>query len=137
MKINKEVFAYDKRRHQYFPPNGTLDGTFDQLQAAGCIQCELEQLRVLFIGLQSATRGNVCDGCPVWSQKGPACAAFSQYHSAARAVREDSERSLIKATTPQTNSGNPELSCMSMKMIAEKLGISLSEARRRKAAGTL
>lgn len=47
------------------PPMGRLNGTFDQLHAAGCIQAELEEHRQMFSLLQAATMGNICDGCPV------------------------------------------------------------------------
>jgi hypothetical protein len=124
-------------RGQYAAPQGRLVGDFDQLQALGCIQCEMESLRQIFARLMVATAGNPCDSCPVWTRKGPACEAFQQCHTAYRDAERESQRALAAATTPANVPKTHPLAGLSVKQIAAKLNISLGEVRRRKAAGTL
>lgn len=115
-------------RGQYMAPVGTLSRDFDGLQLSGCIQAETEALLPLFIGLWTATRGNPCDGCPVWRDKGPACKAFQLHHTAYRDAEFRRTARIAQATQPDGES---------VAQIAKRLGISKSEVRRRKVAGTL
>jgi hypothetical protein len=111
-------------------PAGILDAEFDQLKAAGCVQCEHEDLRPMFIGLIQATKGNVCDGCPAY--KGGTCPAFKQYHTGA-------PRTVVSMPPPKKENVPEDhpLAGLSVKQIAAKLNISIGEVRRRKMAGTL
>lgn len=122
----------------YLPPVGILEPHFDELQAAGCIQCESEGLRQMFNGLWAVTGRNPCNGCPIWETRGPTCEAFRRHHSAWKEAQLRSASDLRDATQPEDkNSSNPELFGLSVRAIAQKLGVSISEVRRRKAAGTL
>lgn len=129
---------------------GKLDGTFEELHAAGCIQTGADAYQDLgdavrsFGGLlamlQVATGGNVCDGCP-WAEEGnPSkveqvkCEAFQKYHSMAVGNRVRKLTSLKSATSPPGTDKYPGLS---IAQIAERLGVSKSEVRRRKQAGTI
>jgi hypothetical protein len=86
------------------------------------------------------TCSNPCNGCPTWADIGPKCGCFQQYHVAwarhqeALKVKAEADKA---AVTPHNAPEGHAFADMNMKQIAEVLGVSLSEARRRKAAGTL
>lgn len=124
-------------RGRYIDPVGQLEGTFEQLMEAGCIQAENREMEPLFYALMVATAKNPCDGCPVWSHKGPACVAFQQYHSAYYRAEEKQRQTIQDATTPNNVPSGHQFFGMSVKQIAAKLGVSIGEVRRRKASGTL
>jgi len=96
--------------------------------ACGCIQAENEALRPMFYSLMTLTQNNPCAGCPVWTDNGPNCKAFQKHHTAFQAARQ--------ATTPHNVPSGPFMG-MSIRQIAQQLGVSISEVRRRKVAGTL
>ena len=124
-------------RGQYLPPRGLLKGTLEQLKEAGCIQTVDEKV---FKGLMKATVSNPCNGCPVWAEGGPKCGAFQSYHTSWARHQEALKAKLVAdkaAVTPHNAPEGHVFADMNMKQIAETLGVSLSEARRRKAAGTL
>lgn len=127
-------------RGRYIDPKGQLVGTFQQLMDAGCIQAENWEMEPLFYGLMVVTAANPCDGCPVWGAKGPGCVAFQRYHSAYHRA-EECQQQVVKdvkdATTPSNVPAGHPLFGLSVKQIAEKLGVSIGEVRRRKASGTL
>ena len=125
------------RQERYLPPKGRLSNDFEGLMGAGCIQAENEGLRVIFGLLMVETNMNPCNGCPVWDRQGPQCKAFQQYHSAYRAWKTAHDEQIRAVTTPQNAPAGHPLEGKTMKQIAEALSISLSEARRRKQAGTL
>jgi len=124
-------------RGRYIDPQGQLVGTFEQLMEAGCIQAENREMEPLFYALMVATKMNPCDGCPVWSNKGPGCVAFQQYHSAYQCAEEKQQQVIKDATAPSNVPSGHEFFGLSVKQIAEKLGVSIGEVRRRKARGTL
>jgi len=124
-------------RGRYIDPQGQLIGTFQQLMDAGCFQAENREMEPLFYGLMVATKKNPCDGCPVWGNKGPGCAAFQQYHSAYHRAEEKQQQVIKDATTPSNVPPGHEFFGLSVKQIAEKLGVSIGEVRRRKAGGGL
>jgi hypothetical protein len=109
-----------------------LDASFEDLHAAGCIQTGADtqtdlnaarkQFGGMWAGLMRYTAMNPCQGCPAFNNG--RCAAFRQYNTGAK-------------STPVPPPDNKHPSGLSMRQIAEKLGISLSEARRRKVQGTL
>lgn len=113
-------------RERFIPPKGQLLVTFEKAQAVGCIQAVNS---LYFNKIMSATQLNPCDGCSIWEDEGPKCQAFVKYHSAHRQFLTK------KQTTTANNS--PEYRGLNMKTIAKRLHISLKEARRCKAAGTL
>lgn len=116
-------------------PVGKLSSDFDGLQKAGCIQCEHDTLKPLFTALMAETNGNPCHGCPKWDSDGPKCPAFQKYHSAATSKASRSPGK-PPATQPSVNNGQ-QYANKTVAQIAASLGISKSEVRRRKAAGTL
>lgn len=124
-------------RGRYIDPEGQLVGCFEELMRAGCIQAELPHMVPRFHVLMVATGKNPCNGCPVWSEKGPACKAFQKYHTAYSDAIEKHKRDFKDATTPENVGSNHPLAGLSVRRIAENLGVSLSEVRRRKANGTL
>jgi hypothetical protein len=124
-------------RGRYIDPVGQLAGTFEQLMEAGCIQAENRELEPLFYALMVATTRNPCDGCPIWNDKGPACAAFQQYHSAYHRAEEKQQQVIKEAMTPSNVPPGHPLFGLSVKQIAEKLGVSIGEVRRRKVSGIL
>lgn len=118
-------------------PHGTLDGTFEELHAAGCIQTgadsldDVDMAKVvhgsIFELLRASTNGNICQGCPVMDLRGSKCVAFQKYHSTQkRKPREDG-----KLTNDEAYGG------WTIAEIAAKLNISKNEVRRRRIAGTL
>jgi len=135
-------------------PRGQLNATFEQLFHAGCIQTGADihndfqiahhQFAVMFAGLLEVTGGNICDGCPAYSQG--KCRAFQQYHTGAPRykIRTDGITGDLKATrrkpAPSDACVAPGTSThpgMSIKQIAEELGISKNEVRRRKLRGEI
>lgn len=124
-------------RGHYLSPQGQLVGTFQQLMDAGCIQAEVPKLKPYFYAIMIITAGNPCDGCPVWVINGSGCTAFRQYHTAHRRAEEKQKRTVEDATTPHNVPVDHPLAGLSVKKIAEKLGVSIGEVRRRKASGTL
>jgi DNA-binding NarL/FixJ family response regulator len=63
--------------------------------------------------------------------------AFQQYHSAYHRAKEKQQQVIKDAMTPNNVPVDHSLAGLSVKKIAEKLGISIGEVRRRKANGTL
>lgn len=127
-----------RRQERRGPPVGYLKAEFADLQSAGCIQCETNELEPMFTALMLATRCNPCGGCPKWQQRGDECKAFRLYHSAWRNKQQARDRRIAEATQPRAkNSDNAKFYNLSVAQIAERLGISKSEVRRRKVAGTL
>lgn len=108
-----------------------LLASFDTLKEAGCIQCESEILRRMFHLLMAISKSDPCTKCPAFH--GGKCKVYQQYHSIAINQKSRKEKQLKKATVP--NNGTGRWANMSMKQIAQTEGISLNEARRRKAAG--
>jgi hypothetical protein len=108
-------------------PQGMLNGTFVELFEAGCIQTSCDvytdvarafiEIGPRFHGVMTITSQNPCNGCPAYN--GGKCLAFQQYHSA-------HGRRTAQAQPSET-----------VAQIAARLGISKSEVRRRKQAGTL
>jgi len=141
-----------KRQHgrrEKFAPKGQLVAYFDQLYELGCIQAgsdmetldEAQQkLMVMYNGLYMATGGNPCDGCAkLWNTSSiheamQECKAFAQKHTMAREHRVGRENNQKSATRPE---GTDQYPGMSVAEIAQKLGISKSEVRRRKQAGVI
>lgn len=123
-------------------PRGTLTGTFEELHSQGCIQTgtdvysDIKEAAThflrLFSALKIATNGNLCDGCPAFNYGN--CKAFKKYHSSEIQKTLDGICSAVNATTPP---GTAKYPGMSVRQIAEKLGISIGEVRRRKQAGLL
>lgn len=115
-------------------PTGRLTGSFVELHRAGCIQTGADvesdvllsagRFSLLFNALQHETGGNICNGCEAYS--GGKCAAFRQYHS-----------SQIKSRTVHPDSANQPERGPTVRQLATSLGVSISEVRRRKAAGSL
>lgn len=124
-------------RGQYVAPKGCLAGSFNQLMDAGCIQAETPKLTVMFHLLMAATAHNLCADCHVWTHKGPECGAFREYHTAFTRTTNRQQQVIKDATTPSNVPAEHPLAGLSVKQIATKLGISIGEVRRRKAAGTL
>ena len=73
----------------------------------------------------------------MWERKGPECAAFQQYHTAYTNAVIGQHQALEAATKPSNFPPGHRFFGLSMKEVAKQLDISLGEARRRKAAGTL
>lgn len=129
---------------------GRLNGSFSELHAAGCIQTgadscpelseAIKEFGTLFAMLQIATGGNVCDGCPKADWNRPTrieqvqCKAFQKYHSMARYEHAKRKIQLESATSPP---GTDQFPGLSVAQIADRLGVSKSEVRRRKQAGTI
>lgn len=86
----------------------------------------------------AATNRNICDGCPktdrAQSLKDIKCECFNKYHTMVKQQKLVSEARVANATTPPGTSKYPGLS---IAQIAEKLGVSKSEVRRRKLEGTI
>lgn len=121
------------QRGGYLPSSGQVDEllvTFDQAHESGCIQAVHGPP---FWALMIATNLDPCNDCPVWKEDGPACKTFQMYHTAYAHVKESQEEAVKKATTPPAVQGHPEFTGLTTKQIAEKLGISKNEVRRRKA----
>ena len=116
-----------------------LTGSFETLKEAGCIQCEHNSLRLSFRALMAATLRNPCTmDCPAFDDG--KCNAYQLYNTDAKIQRaEDEKRERAKerafrlARTP--NNGTGKWAGMSIRKIAREEGISLKEARRRKAKG--
>ena len=117
-------------------PVGCLRCDFDGLKKAGCIQCETDDLKPMFFALMMATLWNPCYGCPVWRDKGDQCEAFRRFHSAWHDKQLERDRRIVSATGPCQKNGE-KWEGYSVAKIAEELGLSKSEVRRRKVAGTL
>ena len=136
---------------------GRLKGTFEDLHGAGCIQTLCDMYADVgdavkagglerFSGIMLLTRLNPCDGCPngtgmnfnpgkiITRVDQIQCSAFQKFHTMAVDSQLKSKRAIWNATTPPGTDNYPGLS---VKQIAEKLGISKNEVRRRKQVGTL
>ena len=134
-KVKRGPFQGD-----YEPPDGVLGGTFKELMAAGCIQAETVDMLPMFRALMIGTHKNPCNGCPAWAAQGPKCRAFRVYHSVwreheAAAAKRTAEA--LSATEPHNVPVGHPLAGLSIKSIAKRLGVSIAEVRRRKAAGAL
>lgn len=110
-------------------PKGILIGSFEELQVAGCIQCKSNMHRAMFQGLMFVTNQNVCNGCPAYNNG--KCEAFKKFHTGAPKLKAPQRQCSPSNTT------TPGLNGLTVKQIAEQLGISINEVRRRKVAGTL
>jgi len=119
-------------RGQYVDPKGQLKASFAQLMEADCLQAGAAPA---FEYLMAATVNNPCAGCPVWCEKGPECKAFQLYHTAYSRPVKPEEQVVVK-TSSNVPPEHP-LTGLSIKQIAAKLNISISEVRRRKISGTL
>lgn len=116
---------------------GKLSDSFFDLHAAGCIQTGADvhsdpkvassRHGGMFAAIYGLTHGNPCAGCPAFN--GGRCKAYQAHH-------EDARRVPIKVD-PKIPSNSDNYPGMSVKQIAEKLGVSMSEVRRRKLTGTL
>lgn len=134
MSIKTQFPKHDRgpERGSYIDPKGHLEGDFNQLMEAGCIQAPVPETEPLFHLLMRATACNPCAGCPLWASRGPLCEAFVKYHSAYTPTTAFAVV-VKKGNVPV---GHP-LEGLSVKQIAAQLGVSISEVRRRKASGTL
>ena len=123
-------------RGQYVDPKGQLKASFAQLMEADCLQAGAAPA---FEYLMAATVNNPCAGCPVWCEKGPECKAFQLYHTAYPRVEQVEQVKQVKQVVVAKQNVPPEhpLTGLSIKQIAAKLNISISEVRRRKISGTL
>ena len=124
-------------------PSGQLTGTFEQLFEAGCIQtgADVHQTSLaaaaagfplILAAIQTSSGGNACDGCPAY--RGGQCKAFQQYHTSAIEARIASKMNLQNSTCAL---GTKKYPGKSISQIAELLGVSKSEVRRRKLAGEI
>lgn len=120
----------------YAPPRGKLGGSFEELQAAGCIQCENENCRALFPCLMQETRNNVCDGCPVWERLGPKCEAFRKYHTAFLQAEVDAN-AWKEAIKPHNLPEGHEHANKSIEQLGKLLGLGIRATRRLKQRGEL
>jgi len=152
--MNEKVMRRVTRRQEELKIVGQLRATFDELHSMGCIQTGADVYPILaeaqdkfgiwFYQLGLLTCGNLCDGCP---QAGAIdyvsrptkiedvkCKAFHRFHSMAT----DRQREKAQAANQATKApGTDRYPGMSVKQIAEKLGISKNEVRRRKRDGLL
>ena len=132
-----------KRKTNY--PEGRILGTFEMLHRAHCIQTGWDQHEELndaehhfgemFRALMLETEGNICKGCPVLNDG--ACKAYQTFHSQAisdRKAEQMRREERLNATKPP---GTDKYPGMSIRQIANELGISKGEVRRRKQAGIL
>jgi len=113
-----------------------LVATFSQLHEMGCIQTGADvhdDVRVaekrmggLFAAVVGLSHGNPCPGCP--ALQGGKCRAYLAFNTGA-------SKPIVVPPTVASNSLN--YPGMSVRQIAEKLGVSMNEVRRRKLAGTL
>lgn len=126
-----------KRQRRSEKPWGILAANFEQLHEAGCIQtgADLDPDKWNYIewyrlweGLMRVSNNNPCDGCPAW--KGGKCCAFLRYHTQPERNRGHKNAATIPPGTPK----HPGLS---VRQIATRLGVSISEVRRRKVRGTV
>jgi len=121
----------------YLPPKGALLAAFEQAMEAGCIQAEMDSLRGMYAAIMVWTNCNPCCGCPEWDRIGPKCGCFQKHHTAYRDVLKQN-KARVEETTSPSSAGLPlQFTGLTTKQIAEKLGVSKNEVRRRKAAGTL
>lgn len=136
----KERFPLSKKWigkvRAYAPPRGTLGGSFEELQAAGCIQCENEACRNLFPFLMGETKNNCCDGCPVWDRLGPKCEAFRKYHTAFQQAEADAN-AWKEAIRPHNLPAGHEHADKSIEQLSKILGLGVRATRRLKQAGKL
>ncbi len=133
----------EKRRRQNQPEviHGRLTASFQQAYEAGCIQTGADTYKTLgeavdqffatYMVLMQMTGNNPCEGCPV---KASACKCFRLYHTMPAEAKQTSADRITSATMPPGTKKYPGLS---IAQIAEELGVSKSEVRRRKAAGEI
>lgn len=117
----------------------TPEENFRTLHAAGCIQtlCDVHpnEERALAAGyarfckLMVATSLNPCDGCPDWI----GCKVYKQYNTVSIEKTVSREAKIKKATTAD----NGPFGSMSVKQIAKKHNLSISQVRRLKVQGRL
>ena len=118
-------------------PVGQLNGSFEELFVAGCIQTGAgtagtfaEAVRgfgELFVHLHTELRGNPCNGCPEF--RGGSCSAYKQFHDEANRAGIQRNARIQAATTAPGGK--------TVAQLAKELGISKNEVRRRKTKGEL
>jgi len=114
----------------------SLVAPFASLHQLGCIQtgadvhenvfAAAKKFGPLYAALYQATHGNPCCGCPGFNNG--KCRAYLAFNT-------DAQRPTKLPATVASNSD--KYPGMSVKQIAAKLGVSMSEVRRRKHAGSL
>lgn len=97
-------------------------------------RCQLANPPELFNGLVAATRGDPCTTGCVYFDKGK-CPAYLKWHSVPVEAAWHKKQDEVRAHTDQSGLIGGKWSGMTIRQIAEKEGISLGEARRRKQAG--
>ncbi len=107
--------------------------TFAEFHEAGCVRVggdsqpdmrkAEKQFGGMFATLTRFGHGNICNGCPHVGK----CAAFRVMNPALPPIEQDAHAA----------NNSPNYPGMSVRQIAEKLNVSMSEVRRRKLAGTL
>ncbi len=109
--------------------------TFAQLHELGCkrtgadrqsdVRKAEKQHGGMFATLTRFGQGNVCSGCPEVGK----CKAFRTINPSAAPIVADVD--------PHLPSNSPNYPGLIVCQIAEKLGVSMNEVKRRKSAGTL
>lgn len=112
---------------------------FRLLHEAGCIQTmcdvypDVKEAEKNFLGrfctLMVLTNLNPCDECPVLQ----GCKAYKEYNTQPKEEKAAKEDKIKVATTPD----NGPFGSMSVKQIAKKYNISISQVRRLKVQGKL
>ena len=142
-------FQKRPRHRKKLVVDGILHATLEQAFESGCIQAggdpsgdqqTLVPQAQMYSMLMAVTLRNPCQQCPLITMRHydsfrqVECKCFRQYHSMCIEAQRKGEASIINATTPPGTRTYPGLS---IAQIAEKLGVSKSEVRRRKAVGEI
>lgn len=106
-------------------PAGRLESTKAALAAAGCLQAGPHYFHVF-----QATHGNPCATCAGFDAGN--CPAFARYHTGAVRWLQRQQPTVPHNVRP----GHP-LDGLSVRKLAERLGVSVAEVRRRKREGRL
>lgn len=127
---------------------GILRGTFDQLWKAGCIQTgndgqkgddepkRVAGFRDRWPGLMQLCNFDPCTtGCPEF--RDGKCKAYQQYHTQYQEEQRKEQQRRERSKDATRAPGTAQFPGLSVKQIADQLGISKNEVRRRKQAGTL